>query len=247
MSRPPVLRVMTYNVHRCLGWDGVTSPARIAKVIAAHRPDVVALQELDVGRARSGHVDQPRAIAALLKMEAFFFPALERENEHYGDAVLSRLPMRLARAGPLPTLPGRPWLEPRGALWVRLRWAGREVQLVNTHLGLNGRERLAQVEALLGPDWLGHPDCAEPRILCGDFNARPGCLSYRRLRRALRDAQDWPGVHPRGTFPSLWPVLRIDHVFHSPDLAVTAVRLPRDRAARVASDHLPLTVEVSLP
>jgi endonuclease/exonuclease/phosphatase family metal-dependent hydrolase len=246
MSRSPALRVMTYNVHRCVGWDGVLSPARVAKVIAAQRPDVVALQELDVGHARSGHVDQPREIAALLKMEAFFFPALERENEHYGDAVLSRVPMRLVRAGPLPTLPGRPGLERRGALWVSVECGGRAVQVINTHLGLDRRERLAQVEALLGPEWLGHPDCAGPRLLCGDFNALPSSPPYRRLRRALRDAQDRLRT-ARGTFPSLWPFLRIDHVFHSPDLAVTAVRLPRDRGARVASDHLPLTVEVSLP
>jgi endonuclease/exonuclease/phosphatase family metal-dependent hydrolase len=238
---------MTYNVHRCLGWDRVTSPARIAQVIAEHRPDVVALQELDVGKARSGRIDQPSAVARLLGMDAAFFPAVELRDERYGDAVLSRLPMRLVRAGQLPTLPDQPHRERRGALWVRLDWDGRAVHLVNTHLGLSHRERLAQVEALLGPDWLAHPDCAAPRILCGDFNAPPGCPAYRRLRRALRDAQEWPRVAPRGTFPTLWPILRIDHVFHSPDLAVTAVRLPRTRLARVASDHLPLIVEVSLP
>src|SRR5436309_1973102 len=31
---------------------------RVAAVIAAQSPDIVALQELDVGRARTGHVDQ---------------------------------------------------------------------------------------------------------------------------------------------------------------------------------------------
>jgi endonuclease/exonuclease/phosphatase family metal-dependent hydrolase len=45
-----VPRILTYNVHRCLGTDGRLSPARIADVIAAYEPDVVALQELDVGR-----------------------------------------------------------------------------------------------------------------------------------------------------------------------------------------------------
>jgi endonuclease/exonuclease/phosphatase family metal-dependent hydrolase len=237
--------MMTYNVHRCVGWDGATSLARVAKVISAQRPDVVALQELDVGRERSGRVDQPRVLAEMLRMKAFFFPALEQENEHYGDAVLSRLPMELVRAGPLPTLPGHPRMERRGALWARVECGGRAVNVINTHLGLNGRERLAQVEALLGPEWLGHAGCAAPRLLVGDFNARPVDVAYRRLRRALLDAQDRLRT-PRGTFPSLWPFLRIDHVFHSPDLRVAAVRLPRDRAARIASDHLPLTVEVTL-
>jgi hypothetical protein len=46
------LRILTYNVHRCMGMDGKLSPERIARVIARHTPDVVALQEPDVGRER---------------------------------------------------------------------------------------------------------------------------------------------------------------------------------------------------
>ncbi len=60
MQASATVRVMTYNVHRCVGGDGVRSPLRIARVIAEYRPDVVALQELDVGRARTGGGDQPR-------------------------------------------------------------------------------------------------------------------------------------------------------------------------------------------
>ena len=44
------LRVMTYNVHSCVGIDGRLSPRRVARVIARYQPDVVALQEVDVGR-----------------------------------------------------------------------------------------------------------------------------------------------------------------------------------------------------
>ena len=43
-QRPDVcFRVMTYNVHRCRGLDGVWHPERIAEVIAACHPDIVAL------------------------------------------------------------------------------------------------------------------------------------------------------------------------------------------------------------
>src|SRR5688500_16130121 len=99
---PPSLRLMTYNVHRCIGCDGVLSPARIARVIASYRADLIALQELDVGHARTERADQPRVLAELLDMKAFFFPAVEGRDEHYGDAVLSRHPMDLVRAAPLP-------------------------------------------------------------------------------------------------------------------------------------------------
>ena len=47
-------RIMTYNVHRCVGMDGQLDVARTAKVIAQQKPDIVALQELDVRRARTG-------------------------------------------------------------------------------------------------------------------------------------------------------------------------------------------------
>ena len=54
-------RILTYNVHRCLGIDGVLDPGRIAAVIAACQPDIVALQEVDGGRLRTGGVDRGRS------------------------------------------------------------------------------------------------------------------------------------------------------------------------------------------
>src|SRR5687767_11053687 len=82
------VRIMTSNVHRCLGADGAISPARIAEVIVRYQPDVVALQELDVGRARTGHADQPEMIARAVQMRHEFFPAIEAAHERYGDAIL---------------------------------------------------------------------------------------------------------------------------------------------------------------
>src|SRR5690606_23082368 len=126
-GRRDVIRVMTYNVHSCVGMEGVLSTTRIARVIAQCRPDIVALQALDVGRSRTGAVDQAHAIARELAMEFHFHPALRLEEELYGDAVLSRWPMRLVRAGSLPSVAGRDDLEPRGALWVAVDVDGREI------------------------------------------------------------------------------------------------------------------------
>ena len=93
---------------------------------------------------------------------------------------------------------------------------GAEVQLINTHLGLDRRERLVQVEALLGPEWLGHPSCRDPAIVLGDFNAVPRSRAYERLAARLQDAQrSHTAQRPRPTFPARFPFLRIDHVFVS--------------------------------
>ena len=97
---------MTYNVHSCIGMDGKLSPERIARVITRYAPEIIALQELDVGTARSGCVDQARLIASYLEMAMQFHAPLHIEEERYGNAILSYFPMRLVKAGLLPGLPG---------------------------------------------------------------------------------------------------------------------------------------------
>ncbi|OAS27292.1 endonuclease/exonuclease/phosphatase family protein [Methylobacterium platani] len=237
-----MLRVLTYNVRRCLGADGRLAPERIAAVIAACRPDVVALQELDVGRARSGGIDQAEAVAGHLGMRSHFHPAMRVSEELYGDAILTALPSRLVRAQ---ALPGRDGCEPRGALWVSVALGDAEVQVVTTHLGLDRRERWAQAEALLGPGFLGDPACRDPVVLLGDFNALPGSGVHRRLAARLPDAHG-ARAWTRPTFPARLPLLRIDHVFVSRGVAVRAVRTLGGRLARVASDHLPLVADLDL-
>jgi len=239
------LRVMTYNVHTCIGMDGKLAPERIARLIARYAPDVVALQELDVGRARTEGMDQAHLIARYLEMDFHFHPAMHIEEERYGDAIMTHLPMRLVKADILPGLPGKPRLEPRGALWVAINVDGIEYQLLNTHLGLSSSERRLQAEALLGPDWLGHPDCRGPVVLCGDFNALPSSPVCRRLRTRLNDAQIELDSHrPRRTFFAHFPVVRIDHVFVDPAIEVLDIEVPDTELARVASDHLPLIAEL---
>jgi endonuclease/exonuclease/phosphatase family metal-dependent hydrolase len=247
-SAQDTLRIMTYNVHSCIGMDGKLSPERIARVIARCAPDIVALQELDVGRARTEGLDQAHIIAQCLEMEFHFHPAMHIEEERYGDAILTHLPMRLVKTGTLPGLPGKPGLEPRGVLWVETELGGTAIQVLNTHLGLLPRERRAQAEALLGPDWLGHPACSGPVVLCGDFNALPSSPVCRRLRSRLNDAQiELESHRPRSTFFGRFPTARIDHVFVDYSLTVADIEVPDSELVRVASDHLPLIVELRLP
>ncbi len=239
------LRVVTYNVHSCVGLDGHTSPERIARVLARLDADVIALQELDVERARTGGIDQAQAIAAALEMELHFLTTLRIEQERFGDAVLCKLPMRLVKRGGLPALRPRGRLEPRGAIWVEINWQGKRLQLIDTHLSLHHRERELQAEALLGPEWLAHPQCHPPRILCGDLNALPSFPVCRRLGRVLRDCQAGRSAS-LATFGGRWALGRIDHVFVESTLRVRSVEVPRNELTRVASDHLPLVVDLQL-
>jgi len=237
-------RILTYNVHRCVGMDRRLNVERIAAVIADCEPDIVCLQELDVGRARTGHVDQVQAIASLLDMRFHFHAAMQVEKELYGDAILTTLPERRIKVGALPTVSGIPGLEPRGALWIEVKVGDRPLQIFNTHLGLVPREQRLQAGALAGADWLSHPQCLGPTLLVGDFNFTSVTRPYRQLAGKLRDAQRCAGLNRSiKTFPSAFPTLRIDHCFISPDIRITGIHAPFHSLARMASDHLPLVID----
>ena len=232
------IRLMTYNVHHCTGIDGRQSPHRIAEVIAAAKPDIVALQELDVGRVRTRWVDQPRLIGTILQMEFHFFSTVRMAPGNYGTAILSRWPIRPKRTDLLPVLKDRR-VENRGAVWAVIDADGQPIQVINTHLGLTRGERRLQAEALLGPGWLSHPECHEPRILCGDFNmsSRHEITCFDGICVQARWQQVGP---PPKTWPSLLPVISLDHIFFSPGIVLESVERSRGLQARLASDHLPV-------
>ncbi|MDP3175828.1 MAG: endonuclease/exonuclease/phosphatase family protein [Phenylobacterium sp.] len=240
-------RIVTYNVHRCVGADRRLDVGRIADVLARLNPDIVALQELDVGRARTGGVDQAHEIGRRLDMACHFHAALRVEEEQYGDAILTTYPETLMQVGPLPGYARMRSLEPRGALWICVEIDGRKVQIINTHLGLVPREQQLQAACLAGQGWLKHPECEGPTILLGDFNATASSLVYRTLTTRLKPARGLaPHKSATSTFPSPLPVLRIDHVFVSPEVRVLDVFAPFEPLTRVASDHLPLVMDFEL-
>jgi endonuclease/exonuclease/phosphatase family metal-dependent hydrolase len=242
-----MVRLLTYNVHRCVGTDRRLDVGRVAEVIAAQSPDIVALQEVDVGRARTGGVDQAHQIARRLGMAFHFNAAFKVEEEQFGDAILTTLPERLVKAGPIPGHPRFPQLEPRGAIWVEIETAEGMLGVINTHLGLVPREQRLQASSLAGKDWAMAGANSTPLVLVGDMNATPRSAAYRILAAGMAEARRAaPFSHRAPTFPSTFPVLAIDHVFASEKVVIDAVRTPLDPLSRLASDHLPLIVDLSL-
>ncbi len=240
------VRILTYNVRGCRGGDGIISTGRIADAIREHDPDIVALQELDSGRKRSGCSDQADEIAAHLGMSSHFHPAHCIAKEQYGDAILSRLPIRLKRAGLLPSVRRLLIREERGAIWVEVRDGKHSLQVINTHLGLGRTERRLQAEALLGPEWCGAAALCGPVILCGDFNSPHGGVVYRRIAASMRDAALLASGRRDKTYPAAFPLLCIDHIFISERLHSLRASVPRTALARRASDHYPVLCEISI-
>jgi endonuclease/exonuclease/phosphatase family metal-dependent hydrolase len=55
------------------------------------------------------------------------------------------------------------------------------------------------------------------------------------------------GHRPESTFPGRLRTARIDHVFVDPRFDAVSIEVPNTELTRVASDHLPLIVDVRLP
>lgn len=248
-SAVSAFRVMTYNVHRCIGAGGVDSIDDIASLCAEAQADIIALQELDAPETdEEAGVHHARDLASRLGMQLLFCRTFRRGVGYYGHALLSRYPLELKRVTTFPA-PEQPGSEPRGAIWARAALGpDRTLDIISTHLGLSRRDRALQSKELLGAAWLANPELRRPVILCGDLNAVASASStYRRLATNLLDVQRAiPGHRPKATFPARLPVLRLDHVLVSPGIGVRGVTVPWNTRSRRASDHLPLIVDLEL-
>ncbi|NBE81841.1 endonuclease/exonuclease/phosphatase family protein [Micromonospora rubida] len=235
-SPPADVRVVAYNVRMGFGMDGRFDPDGLARVVAAERPDVVLLSEVDRGWLLNGGHDTLTLLAARLRMPYVFAPAADPV---WGDAVLSRFPVESARSERLAALGA-----PTGAqaLGVTLDLGGDAgLAVVATHLQPPpGREPVAQARAV-ARFALGYAD-GRPLVVAGDLNTEPGALAYAEFTRAgLVDAL--AVARPLFTSPADDPHEQIDHVLVSPGVVAGGPVAPRS----TASDHLPVAVTLTLP
>ncbi len=238
------IRVLSWNVHGLRGADGRRDAARVAEVIRACAPDVAGLQEVGAPASPDGPGRAADALAALTGLFLAFGPTLPPVHGYaYGNAVLSRWPILATRTYDL-SVPGR---EPRCALRADVAPGGEgRAHVFSAHLGLDWRERRRQAAQLLSADVLRDTALAYPLVLVGDFNSLSRRSAVPRwLRRELTDCALAMG-DAGPTFPARFPLLRLDHVYVSSAFTVRAAEVVRTPAARSASDHLPVVVELEL-
>ncbi|CAJ3135741.1 endonuclease/exonuclease/phosphatase family protein [Burkholderia pseudomallei] len=90
------LRIATYNIHGGLGAWTASAAERIAVVLDELRADVIALQEVPLGGVRGA--DVLAHLRACTGMHAAEGPTIDTPARRYGNAVLSRFPIRAARS-----------------------------------------------------------------------------------------------------------------------------------------------------
>jgi endonuclease/exonuclease/phosphatase family metal-dependent hydrolase len=230
-----VLTAATYNVHSCVGGDRRHDPARVAAVIGALGADVLALQEVDAGNRAGGFLDQWHYLAAATGYFCIPGISLRTHRNVFGNALLSRHPVRAVRLHDLGVY-GR---EPRGAIDADIEIDGRVLRVVATHLGLRGVERRRQAERLVEILTTAKPEHAGTLVL-GDFNEwRRGPSSIAPLLGRFPPAPAPP------SFPARWPFLRLDRILAGDGVVLERCGTVGSRLARAASDHLPVRAELS--
>lgn len=207
--------------------DRKSDPLRIFRVIQEMDADIVGLQEAVFPFPVDG-ASAEEILRRRMGYELLHGATMLRENVPYGNALLTRHPVRSVGRIDL-TVGVR---EPRGALSVNLDIQGTEFLVIVTHLGLQESERHRQIEKLFRVSmdhWSGMT------VLLGDFNEWiPRARCSRRLVRHFG-----PTPAPR-TFPSRLPLLRLDRIWVQPGKALRHVWVYRTSLAQTASDHLPV-------
>ncbi|OQX17111.1 MAG: hypothetical protein BWK76_10715 [Desulfobulbaceae bacterium A2] len=225
-------RIATYNIHQCVGMDGIRDPRRIAAVLNEIDADIVALQEVTSHPQMSDDMLAYLATAAVMvPIEGF---TLTSAGSRYGNALLSKLPVSAVNLIDI-SMRGR---EPRGVIEVEFNFNRKTVGLWATHLGLAIRERHQQINTLLKVIDAANADVS---ILLGDLNEwLPWCRPLLALHRWFTATQS------PATFPSRRPFLKLDRIWVRPVDGLTTLRAHSTKLSRVASDHLPLVAEVAL-
>ncbi len=229
------LRILSYNIHHGEGTDGAVDLARVAAIIAAIKPDIAALQEVDCNMPRTSRVDQLRELAEQTQMTGLFGCALDRGADgHYGNAILSRLPVKSYANYPLPG-------EPRAVLAAEIDLSSvyddaTTMLFMATHLDTASAPRLASIPQL---EEARSKHRRQPAILAGDLNATPDSPTLAAL------SQCWSNTTAEReivTFPH-GDQRQIDYILLRPQKRwrVASVQSVDDT---IASDHLPIFADL---
>jgi endonuclease/exonuclease/phosphatase family metal-dependent hydrolase len=233
------LRVLTYNIHHGEGRDGVFDLERIASVINAAQPDLVALQELDQGTTRTQQHRELDELAQMTGLTGFFGKTINYQGGEYGNGVLVNPAFEVLTTANH-TMPNPASGEQRKVMELNLRidddGTSRRFDFFATHLdNSSGTNRQAQAEFINGLVVGSNT----PAILGGDFNSHEQEAPYDTLDTQWND----PTAANPGR-PS-----QIDYVVDRAADQWRVVEQGRfivNTTTAIASDHYPLLAVLEL-
>lgn len=238
------LRVATYNVHKCRGLDGRVRPERVAEVLHEVNADIIALQEIVCIESECAHKHQGRYIAEQLGYHAELGENRKHRGGAYGNLLLSRFPIHHAQNFDI-SVHGR---ERRGCLRADVRLKhGALLHVFNIHMGTSYFERRKQARKMFTHEVMTAAHLDGLKIVLGDFNEWTSGLTTRLLRSHFKSGDLRVHIGRTRTYPGILPLLNLDHIYYDPQLKLNRLALHRSRTALIASDHLPLIADFSVP
>lgn len=226
------IRVVTWNLHGCVGARGVFDPGRTVAALCALKPQIAALQEVDTWN-RGTAFDGFSLFCRHTGPHAAEARAISDGRGDYGHMVTSAWPLARTEIHDV-SVRGR---EPRMILETYAALPGGTLRVIAAHFGLRPRERRRQIAALRA---VLERDPETPSLLMGDFNDWP---TGGAVHRAVAPMFGSPGAP--ATFPARRPLFALDRIWCRPAELVERVWAARD--VRGISDHLPLVADLAWP
>ena len=85
-----------------------------------------------------------------------------------------------------------------------------------------------------------------PKVILGDFNEWMRGLATKTLSSLFESVDIGTHLKRRRTYPGLFPVVHLDHIYYEGRVEVVSVEMPRTRKSLMASDHLPLVANLRI-
>ena len=234
---------MSYNIHHgnppSKSKEELIDVEAIAKVIEWQQPDLVALQEVDVNTKRSGKINEAVLLASRLKMNFYFFKAIDHDGGDYGVAILSKFPLSDPQSFKLPDNKD-PKAEPRifGVATATLN-NGKKIRFASTHLDAQQSEenRILQIKEI---NKITRNETL-PIIIAGDLNAATNSEPIRVFDQQFTRTCTDCGY----TIPIINPKYTIDHIAFKKgsDFQIISHQVIDEK---YASDHLPILAVLQL-
>jgi endonuclease/exonuclease/phosphatase family metal-dependent hydrolase len=161
-------------------------------------------------------------------------------QHQFGNVVLSRHPIVHHSSYDLS------WrtCEARNCQRADLDINGRVLHVYNVHLGTAVLERRYQAGRLAA--FVHDRRVTGPKIILGDFNEWMKGLATKTLSSLFESVDISQHLKRRRTYPGLFPVVHLDHIYYDGRVEVISVEMPRTRQALIASDHLPLVANFEI-
>lgn len=230
------IRFLSFNIHGGRSLDGRRDLKRVHALLEKMDVDIAVFQEMETRPSRGGTDMDVEILAGTSRPYRIHGPSMTEDTGWYGNLIISRYPIIRSMVHNLETHPS---LEPRNAVDALIDTPQGKLRIIGTHLSLVAWERWSEVKNLLRLMDRVESTEKNPVFLMGDIN------EWKRSSKMLRHLDTLMIQVPCApSFPSRFPFLRLDRLWHDTRGLSVRARILREDGMWHLSDHLPMLIEV---